>query len=138
MLSVVAPAIAAATLIVTATGPASASAGTGCVDAGHGGCIRLFYNSNRSGSSTYFNTNVSDLAGYTFLTSGSGQGQPVKNNAASALNDSPNIVTIYYNSGYVGACDTLSNYAIADQLHYTYNEDASFRWSYTRSDCYNF
>lgn len=98
----------------------------------------MFYNSNRAGSSTYFDANVSDLAGYTFLTSGSGQGSAVKNGAASALNDSPGIVTVYYNSGYVGACDTLAAYAISDKLHNTYNEDASFRWDYTRSDCYNF
>ncbi|MFE5139668.1 peptidase inhibitor family I36 protein [Streptomyces fagopyri] len=133
------PLAAAIALIVPTAGAASATAGTGCNTSGaHNGCIRLFYNSNRAGSSTYFDANVSDLAGYTFLTSGTGKGVSVKNNAASALNDSPGIVTVYYNSGYVGACDTLSAYAISDKLHYTYNNDASFRWDYTRSDCYDF
>ncbi|MET7288401.1 hypothetical protein [Streptomyces sp. NPDC005573] len=132
------PLAAAIALVIPTAGIASASADISCVSAGHDGCLRLSYNSNEEGSQTYFNTNVSDLAGYTFLTSGSGKGTSVKNNAASAANFSPGIVTIYYNSGYVGACDTLSDWAISDKLHYTYNEDASFRWDYTRSDCYNF
>ncbi|MFD5517661.1 peptidase inhibitor family I36 protein [Streptomyces sp. NPDC127066] len=135
----VVPLAAAIALVIPTAGSASATASTGCNASGtHNGCIRLFYNSDRAGSSTYFDANVSDLAGYTFLTSGTGKGNAVKNNAASALNDSPTMVTIYYNSGYVGACDTLSAYAISDKLHYTYNNDASFRWDYTRSDCYDF
>ncbi|MEV6289301.1 peptidase inhibitor family I36 protein [Streptomyces sp. NPDC051896] len=130
------PLVAALATVLPAAASASASAGTSCTSTD---CARFFYNSNRQGSSTYFNaTNVPDFAGYTFLTSGSGQGQSVKNNAASALNDSPDLMTVYYNSNYVGACDTLSDFAIADQLHYTYNENASFRWNYTRSDCYKF
>ncbi|MFD9508854.1 peptidase inhibitor family I36 protein [Streptomyces mirabilis] len=116
---------------------ALASSGSGC--GGDFNCLRLFYNSNRSGSSTYFwGSNVSDLASYTFLTSGTGKGLVVKNNAASALNDSPYPATVFYNSNYGGACDTLTAYAIADRLHNTYNNDASFKLNYSSSACYTF
>lgn len=130
------PVVAAFATVLPTSTAASASAGISCTATN---CARFFYNSNRQGSSTYFNAdNVPDFAGYTFLTSGTGKGLAVKNNAASALNDSPNLMTVYYSSNYGGACDTLSAYAIADQLHYTYNENASFRWNVTRSDCYDF
>lgn len=128
--------LTAAAVMAMAAPQAMASSGSSC---GSGNCLRLFYSSNRSGSSTYFwGSNVSDLAPYTFLTSGSGQGQGVKNNAASALNDSPYSSTIFYNSNYGGSCDTLTSYAIADQLHYTYNNDASFKLNYGSSNCYTF
>ncbi|WP_405500259.1 peptidase inhibitor family I36 protein [Streptomyces niveus] len=131
------PLVAALASIVPMSTSASAAPGTSCNPSGYG-CMTFFYNSNRAGSQTYFNANVSDLAPYTFLTSGSGQGQGIKNNAASADNDASTIMTIYYNSGYAGPCDTLEDFSIANQLRNTYNQNASFRWNYTRSDCYVF
>ncbi|MET9729942.1 peptidase inhibitor family I36 protein [Streptomyces sp. NPDC006458] len=131
------PVLAAAATVLPVSTEANAYSGTTC-DALYN-CLRLFYNSNRQGSYTYFvRDNVPDFAPYKFLTGGAGQGQGIKNNAASADNDTSVDATIYYNSNYVGACDTLSDFAIADQLHYTYNENASFRWGYTRPDCYRF
>lgn len=131
------PLVAALASIVPISTPASAAPGTSC-NPGTYGCMRFFYNSNRAGSHTYFNANVSDLAPYTFLTSGNGQGQGIKNNAASVLNNASTFMTIYYNSGYAGPCDTVDSWSVADQLNHTYNQNASFRWNYTRSDCYVF
>lgn len=128
--------LAAAAVLGTAP-QASAASGTSCGGDGH--CLRLFYNSNRAGSSIYFwGSDVADLAGYKFLTSGAGQGTAVKNGAASADNGSPYPTTIFFNSNYGGSCDTLTDYAIASRLQNTYNNDASFRFNYTKSTCYKF
>lgn len=130
--------LTAATLLVAAP-PASAASGTYCDASASTGCLRFFYNTNRQGSSTYFyGSNVSNLASYTFLTAGAGKGLSVKNNAAAALNDANTSTTIFYNSNYGGACDTLTFYAIADQLHNTYNNNASFKFNYGKSSCYQF
>lgn len=130
--------LTAATLLVAAP-PASAASGTYCDLSAGTGCLRLYYNTNRQGSSTYFyGSNVSNFASYTFLTSGAGKGLSVKNNAAAAANDANSSTTIFYNSNYGGACDTVSLYSNADQLHNTYNNNASFKFNYSRSDCYKF
>ncbi|WP_329210156.1 hypothetical protein OG257_22650 [Streptomyces sp. NBC_00683] len=127
-----------ATLFVAAP-QAAAATGTSCDVSSGTGCLRLFYNSNRTGSYVYFyGSNVSDFAPYTFLGAGSGKGLGVKNNAASGDNVSPNPTTIFYNSNYGGSCDTLTDYAIASQLHNTYNNNASFKFNYTSSSCYKF
>ncbi|MFD9769039.1 peptidase inhibitor family I36 protein [[Kitasatospora] papulosa] len=130
--------VTAATLLVAAPS-ASAAAGSSCDLSAGTGCLRLYYNSNRQGSSTYFyGSNVSNFASYTFLTSGAGKGVTVKNNAASAINDANSSTTIFYNSNYSGACDTLTFYAIADQLRNTYNNNASFKFDTSGSSCYKF
>ncbi|MGI5050575.1 peptidase inhibitor family I36 protein [Streptomyces sp. JAC18] len=130
--------VTAATLLVAAPS-ASAAAGASCDASAGTGCLRLYYNSNRQGSSTYFyGSNVSNFASYTFLMSGAGKGVTVKNNAASAINDANSSTTIFYNSNYGGACDTLTFYAIADQLRNTYNNNASFKFDTSGSSCYKF
>ncbi|MFI6059514.1 peptidase inhibitor family I36 protein [Streptomyces sp. NPDC051286] len=127
------PLIAAAA-VATASNAAAAS-GNYCGP----NCLAFTYNSNTAGSRIYFwGTDVPDLAPYKFLTSGAGQGQALKNNAASALNDSPNPATIFYNSNYGGSCDTISWFGIADRLHNTYNNNASFKLGYSNSKCYQF
>ncbi|WP_330459576.1 peptidase inhibitor family I36 protein [Streptomyces sp. NBC_00820] len=96
--------------------------------------VCLYYNSGESGAkfSVYYDNNnvnvtaaIPDLAGYHFDSSGSGSGQSVKNNAASA--EVPDICSmwIYYNSNYGGNVDYLGGgYG---QLWYTYNENASLK-----------
>ncbi|GHI47456.1 hypothetical protein C0Q58_16945 [Streptomyces albidoflavus] len=116
---------------------ATADAGTTC--GGKDPCMRFFYNSNRAGSYTYFRVNnVPDLAPYTYLASGAGKGQPVKNNGASLSNDTNKAVTVYYNSNYGGACDTVAAFSYVDRLNNTYNDNASFRWGVSESRCYKF
>jgi hypothetical protein len=101
-------------------------------------CGVFYYNSNVSGSATAFNgSSVPNLAGYTFLRAGAGQGQPVKNNAASFKNLSINhIATVFYNSNYSGACDTFAPLTYTNKLARTYNENASMGFNRSGSNCY--
>ncbi|WP_433893353.1 peptidase inhibitor family I36 protein [Streptomyces sp. CA-111067] len=101
-------------------------------------CLRFSFNSNEQGSQTYVWGNIPNLASYKFITLGGGQGYSLKNHAASAANFSNTSTTIYYNSNYGGSCDTLTYYAIAEKLHYTYNNDASVKFNYGKSSCYQF
>lgn len=86
----------------------------------------FFYNSNEAGSHDTLHASVRDLAGYTFTSPGAGQGKPVKNNAASAVNNIDCTATVYYNSGYLGSHDQL-DYRQARQLVNTYNQNASLK-----------
>jgi hypothetical protein len=131
-------ALPAALAAVLGTAPlAHADAGPYCLNEVKN-CGIFFYNSGRTGSFTAFRgSSVSNLAGYTFLTSGTGKGQPVKNNAASFNNLSvDNIATVFYNSGYSGACDTFAPLTATDRLHNTYNENASLGFARGGTDCY--
>lgn len=101
-------------------------------------CAVFYFNSNNQGSHTAFTRDgVANLAGYTFLSSGAGKGQPVKNNAASFWNASvDSIATVFFNSNYGGACDTFAPLADADRLARTYNENASFDFDRRGTNCY--
>lgn len=115
-------------------------------------CVVFYFNSSYGGSRTTVNGSanydgISNLAPYTFLSSGSGQGQALKNNAASAKARNPCLgcnATIYFNSGYGGACDqfeaTYSEYQSASQLTATYNNNASvlFRSKMVYENCHIF
>ena len=128
--------------LVAPTAASATTVGSSC--SGNNDCVILYYNSNMGGSSeayssgsTGFAPSVSNLAGYTFQTTGAGQYQYVKNNAASVNNLSDSQLVIWYNSGYSGACDTI-DYDNDGNLHNTYNEDASFADAGNRdiSSCY--
>ncbi|MFE3851354.1 hypothetical protein ACFXPN_09450 [Streptomyces griseorubiginosus] len=101
-------------------------------------CAVFYYNSGLSGSHTAFTDDgVSNLAGYNFLSSGSGKGQTVKNNAASFWNASvDHIATVFFNSNYGGACDTFAPLADTNKLAKTYNENASFDFNRNGTNCY--
>ncbi|MEV8100625.1 peptidase inhibitor family I36 protein [Kitasatospora sp. NPDC085879] len=88
----------------------------------------LFYNSNEQGSHFVVSQSIPDLAGYTFNSPGNGQGQHVKNNAASAVDNSCLTVWVYYNSNYSGPSD-MFNYHEAANLDNTYNENASVKYA---------
>jgi len=134
-LAVAIPTAAAAVLGVAPL--AHADAGPYCLDS-ESNCGVFFYNSDLKGSFTAFRgSSVSDLAGYTFLTSGSGKGQAVKNNAASFHNQSiDKIATVFFHSGYSGACDTFAPLTSGDRLHNTYNENASMGFGRSGTNCY--
>lgn len=111
--------------------PANAAGRDGHRDVGE---MLFFYNSNLAGSFVDFETSKSDLAGYKFVSSGAGQGQYVKNNAASAWNydvraDETIIRAsyVYYNSGYSGPSDYFKP-GDGHNLENTYNDNASWRW----------
>ncbi|WP_246017382.1 peptidase inhibitor family I36 protein [Micromonospora pisi] len=72
----------------------------------------LYYNSNHQGSVSDFATSISDYGDsqptcYEFKSAGNGQGLCVKNNAAAAWNRTSQSVTVFYNSGYAGASQTI-------------------------------
>jgi len=87
----------------------------------------FYYNSNQAGSLSDFSAAKADLAGFTFVSAGSGSGQGVKNNAASVDNRRAVAARVYYNSNYAGAYDHV-NADSSRNLVNTYNDNASFRW----------
>ena len=87
----------------------------------------FYYNSYWAGSFSDFTSAKSNLAGYVFLSSGSGQGQAVKNNSASVENYRNQHARVFFNSGYAGANDLVPALT-GVQLSNTYNDNASFRW----------
>jgi hypothetical protein len=103
--------------------------------------ICLFYNSNNAGSHTgiygqvnNYGVNTLDCssqgcAHYDFMSSGNGQLQALKNNAASAYNNDPNSVyLIYYNSNQQGSADLFDPQGEGTyygNLNNTYNNNAS-------------
>ncbi|GAA1182583.1 peptidase inhibitor family I36 protein [Kitasatospora gansuensis] len=134
--------------------PASASISTGSygVEDCDAQCVVLYFNTGYGGSHTVIHSDtptggegIRDLAGYTFQSGGAGQGQSLKNNAASAKARVWGIdasVTVYFNSGYAGPCDKFhhTEYPSAWQLSNTYNENASvyFRNVPINQGCVNF
>ncbi|MEV6118121.1 peptidase inhibitor family I36 protein [Streptomyces sp. NPDC052109] len=93
------------------------------------GELCLYYNSGLSGSHADFNVPTKDEAGYVFSSSGAGQGQPVKNNAASATNLDPDCTAIiFYNSGWSGPADYIDAHSSVSRLNKTYNNNASNHW----------
>jgi murein DD-endopeptidase MepM/ murein hydrolase activator NlpD len=122
---VVAALIDAAT-VITDTAPAqAATARNGVCETGE---FCLYYNSDTSGSLSDFAGSVSDYTPstgcYKFISAGAGQGQCVKNNAASAKNLTGRYVTVFYNSGYSGPIDNFSPGADANLRDYLKNENA--------------
>jgi hypothetical protein len=97
-----------------------------CSSTNGGAC--LYYGSGESGAKFQMHQPIfiSDLAGKTYDSSGSGAGQAVKNNSASAENvlGYGCVLYVYYNSNYGGNVDYV-NPETYGQLWYTYNEDAS-------------
>ncbi|MEU9862260.1 peptidase inhibitor family I36 protein [Streptomyces sp. NPDC047971] len=138
-------AVALPTAAVLALGvaPAQADVGIYCVDA-QANCGHFYYNTGLKGSRTVFTGksgqmgSISNLAGYTFLSSGAGQGQPVKNNAASFYNASMQVATVFYSSQYNGPCDTVAKLTSANQLVQTYNENASLGFGLIGQNCHMF
>ncbi|MET8826787.1 hypothetical protein ABZX40_09325 [Streptomyces sp. NPDC004610] len=107
-------------------------------------CMTFYYNSGLAGSRTTFvGFDHYSLNGYTFLGSGAGKGQAVKNNAASAVNLAPYNLVIYFNSNLAGACDSLppfrsTNDGPGQRLQNTYNDNASFGYGRYDGNCYKF
>lgn len=125
ILSSVAAALGAALLVpvlATSAEAATCSSGSFC----------LYYNSNLGGSRLTLGNSVGDLAGYKFTTSGAGEGQNVKNNAASAWNKNLCPVSVYFYSNYGGAWDSFG-YNQSGNLVDTYNQNASVKFA--QSSC---
>ncbi|MEU6013340.1 hypothetical protein ABZ826_04535 [Streptomyces sp. NPDC047515] len=131
-------ATATAGLVLGMAPPSHASAALYCDDY-NPYCMLFYYNSGYAGSYTAFvGFDHYSLNGYTFLHTGSGKGQYVKNNAASATNLSDYDLNIYFNSNLAGACDSIPPYKGANRLVKTYNNNASFGYGRYNDNCYKF
>jgi hypothetical protein len=145
-----AAAVATVGAVFLSAAPAQAVPTWPCFDAAgtsYDSITCLWYNSGQQGSSTgfWFNggfngtegigtSDVPNLQVYTFMSSGAGMDQSVKNHAATASNTySTHAVktNIWYNSNYAGAKYQLlpgdAPYRLGNGL---YNEDASLSWTW--------
>ncbi|MFD0569414.1 peptidase inhibitor family I36 protein [Kitasatospora gansuensis] len=104
-LKLAAVALGAALLVPALASTAQADA-SDCRD----GEFCLFYNSDQQGSHMVVPTSIPDLAGYTFTSPGRGQGQRVKNNAASVVSNTCVTVWVHFNSNYAArtTCSTTA------------------------------
>ncbi|MFG1997535.1 SpoIID/LytB domain-containing protein [Spirillospora sp. NPDC048911] len=92
------------TVLIIPASPASAASRDGVCDNGE---FCYYYNSDNQGSISDFTGSVADYGTeqpscYDFKGAGTGQGQCVKNQAASVWNRSTKTVRVYFNSNYSG------------------------------------
>ncbi|WP_205324922.1 peptidase inhibitor family I36 protein [Glycomyces sp. YM15] len=126
LLALVAAALMGAMTGLTAMAPAqAATARNGICESGE---FCLYYNSDNQGSVSDFSGSISNYGTgsscYEYKGPGAGQGQCVKNNAASAWNRTGKYVTVFYNSGYSGPIDNFSPGAQANLRAYLKNDNA--------------
>jgi len=115
----------AAALVGTAP-TASATARNGVCESGE---FCLYYNSGNAGSRVDLVNSQRDYGTgsgcITFVSSGSGQGQCVKNNTASVWNRTGKSVFVFYNSDFGGVYDEVPNGAQVDLNANVKNNNAS-------------
>lgn len=111
--------------VITAPAAQAATAQNGVCESGE---FCLYYNSDHGGSLSDFTGSISDYGSYTFKSGGSGQGQNVKNNAASVWNRTSAVVTVFYKSGYAGAIDSISTGSKVNLKSTLKNENAGHRF----------
>jgi hypothetical protein len=101
----------------------------------------IYYNSNHGGAYRNIGYSVYDFADeriggssqgglqpLNFCHGGNGNGQGIKNNAASVKNKHTTYYAVtYFNSGYKGSADWVGP-SVGRNLSVTYNENASFAW----------
>ncbi|GAA2427059.1 peptidase inhibitor family I36 protein [Streptomyces glaucus] len=118
----------AAGLGLALAAPASAADRDGVCNTGE---LCYFFNSDYQGSRSDFFYNDANLVDNKFLSTGAGQGQVVKNNAAGGFNYETSLaVTVWYNSNYNngtydGRSDTLPAATGDGRFDNVYNENAS-------------
>ncbi|MEC3992940.1 peptidase inhibitor family I36 protein [Actinacidiphila sp. DG2A-62] len=118
-------AVSAASLTTPAFASPAVSAAPASVCSENFGFV-LYYNSNKAGSSACFFV-AQNFAGAVFTEPGAGQGQAVKNNAASAENWGTRTARVFYNSNYAGVYDDVKSHTSRNLVN-TYNENASWEW----------
>src|SRR6478735_6476252 len=138
-LTVASLALAAATPVLATSTPAFAASRDGVCDSGEFG---YYYNSDNAGSIPDFTTSIDDYGTsqpdcYEFKGAGNGQGQCIKNNAASVWNRTGQTVTVYYNTGYAGATQTIAAGAKVNLNATLKNENASHKIGTSGDTCKN-
>jgi len=124
-------ALAAAGFTALASAPASAAARDGVCDSGE---FCYYYNSDNAGSISDFTGSIADYGTtqpscYDYKGAGSGQGQCIKNNAASVWNRSSATVRVYFNSGYGGASQDFAAGAKGNLNSTLKNNNASHQFN---------
>jgi hypothetical protein len=128
----VAVAVLASAGVTTMTAaPASAAARDGICDSGE---FCYFYNSDHAGSISDFTGSVADYGTtqpscYDFKGAGAGQGECIKNNAASVWNRSSATVRVYFNSSYGGTHQDFAAGAKANLNATMKNNNASHQFN---------
>ncbi|MFG1997534.1 peptidase inhibitor family I36 protein [Spirillospora sp. NPDC048911] len=113
--------------------PASAASRDGVCDSGE---FCYYYNSDNQGSISDFTGSVADYGTeqpscYDFKGAGSGQGQCIKNNAASVWNRSAKTVRVYFNSDYGGTYQDFAASAKGNLNASLKNQNASHEFGPT-------
>jgi hypothetical protein len=135
-------ATAALAVPMVATGATSASAATrdGACNSGE---FCYYYNSDEAGSVSDFGGSIADYGTtqpscYDFKGAGAGQGQCIKNNAASVWNRSSQTVRVYYNSNYGGSYQDIPSGTKRNLNATLKNNNASHKFlSSTSVSCLN-
>jgi len=126
---------AGASMLVLASAlavPASAASAAGRGGVCDSGEVCFYYNSNQQGSVSDFTDSVGSYGNsqpscYDFKGSGNGKGKCLKNEAASVTNRTGKPVTVYYNSNYQGASQTIPAGASVNLNSTLKNQNASHR-----------
>jgi murein DD-endopeptidase MepM/ murein hydrolase activator NlpD len=123
----IAASLLGATLAISAPAQAAVAQNGVC----ESGEFCLYYNSDRTGSLSDFTGSIADYGTYKFKSAGAGQGQLVKNNAASVRNLTFGAVTVFYNSNYAGSSQTIAPGAAVNLNTTLKNQNASHRFGKT-------
>jgi hypothetical protein len=125
---------ALAVLVVSAGGTVLAASPSMAATARNGVCesgeFCYYYNRDEAGSVSDFAGSISDYGTtepdcYDFKGAGSGQGQCVKNNAASVWNRTGSPAIVFFNSGYGSTAQTIAAGAKANLVPALKNNNAS-------------
>ncbi|MFD1146078.1 peptidase inhibitor family I36 protein [Saccharothrix hoggarensis] len=119
-------------LVMSSTGVATAATPrNGVCEVGE---FCLYYGASKGGSLSDFNGSIPNYGDslptcYVFTGAGTGRGECVKNNAGSAWNrTTAHTVTVYYNSGYLGASQTFGAGQTANFNSTMWDNNASHRF----------
>jgi murein DD-endopeptidase MepM/ murein hydrolase activator NlpD len=136
---VAAAAALAGALVAHAPAAQAATAKNGICETGE---FCLYYNSDNQGSLVDLANSQSDYGTgadcVAFVSAGSGNGQCVKNNAASVWNREGAVATVFYKSGWSGAIDSIEPGVKANLRPELKNENAGHLVGDTANDDFEF
>ncbi|KAA0943139.1 peptidase inhibitor family I36 protein [Streptomyces apricus] len=124
--------IAAAGAVVAATLAGTVATSGSAQAAGHNGVCEvdemcMYWGGNLTGSFHDYFYSTSDFGSDVFLSAGSGKGERVKNNSASAYNRWSLLGHVYYNENFSGPRDDVPAYSWINLVK-AWNDNASFNW----------
>jgi hypothetical protein len=131
VLTVAGAALAITAPLVAASSPAFASARDGVCESGE---FCYYYFTSQDGALSDFTTSVGNYGTteptcYDFKGSGTGHGQCIKNNSESVWNRSSRSVTVFFNSNFGGASQTIPAGAKVNLNGTLFDNNASHRFN---------